>query len=955
MPVEISAILSRLNPGSTDYKLVGGSDVAIRNAYDLTGVTLVDSDTLLLDDTSVADTGTDTTDGTKTSTGKIELSQMATYITGATNFSIDNAKLLAALSSLESASGTGDENIVIGTDSGDTIVITGNLQVNGTTTTVSSTTITVDDKNIELGSVDSPTDVTADGGGITLKGTTDKTFNWVDTSDAWTSSEHIELATGKKLLINGTNGDVSIEYTDGSIANAEGFTFTVPDAGGAAYLELAQDGGLVNSDFWAIHNDGNLKLQSKISGTYQSFFTITPHATPADSQITIPGKIISNDGSTGSFILSGPNTDNHVTLEMYGDANIEKWKMLDTHTSGVFAFQNYANAAWQTMMSITPHATPSDSVVSIAGDIECRDTTTSMINLSPSTPAADAKIIFNDTQMVSSAIRWTMSFDQTDVNHFFTFDYGTKVQGAATKLSLSKDGLLAVTTINATDTVLTGDITAHSLYLKDIGNDHTMRIRLYEDSASDVELRFKLNDATRTINIGGDMTTEGDFTIIGDFTVAQTTAIDQDISVGASPSYNMTNMVGLPTSALSDGMVTYAKMQDISTDNRVLGRANAVTGTVQEVQIQTAMIADDAVSLAKMQNIDSMRVLGRASVGSGIIEELDAPSLKLMLSGTSDNDFVTVDTPSVSISSGHYARWASDGLEGRTVAQVRGDLGIADNEIIDWTVDQGSTNIHEDNIDVDLSSVVDWTADQGLTNIHVNNLAGSPYFDQLFLTDEIDMTFTGSSGQLKDVLSIHDDASSTVVKWLHTIGHSKGLYFTEGIISSHVDFADNATIGNVLSCYDLTGNTGQPTTVNILDASYPADSSIYEDLIVEHVHVSRFEGIIANKEEYTPTISSGTASIRFAMGSTGNCVKLTLTENLTSGLFFVSNPPGPCTVTIRVIQDGTGGRTITAWPAACKWPGGSEPLLSTGANDVDIVTFYFDGTNYYGTIVRDFS
>ena len=167
MPVEISAILSRLNPDDTDYKLVGGSDVAIRNAYDLTGVTLVDADTLLLDDTSVTDTGTDTTDGTKTSTGRIQLSQMATYITGATNFSIDNAKLLTALSSLESASGAGDEDIVIGTDSGDTIVITGNLQVNGTTTTVNSTTITVDDKNIELGSVGSPTDVTADGGGIT--------------------------------------------------------------------------------------------------------------------------------------------------------------------------------------------------------------------------------------------------------------------------------------------------------------------------------------------------------------------------------------------------------------------------------------------------------------------------------------------------------------------------------------------------------------------------------------------------------------------------------------------------------------------------------------------------------------------------------------------------------------------------------------------------------------------
>jgi hypothetical protein len=84
------------------------------------------------------------------------------------------------------------------------VTIGGDLTVNGTTTTVNSTTVTVDDKNIELGSVTSPTDAGADGGGITLKGTTDKTFNWVDATDAWTSSEHLNLLTGKEYYINGT-------------------------------------------------------------------------------------------------------------------------------------------------------------------------------------------------------------------------------------------------------------------------------------------------------------------------------------------------------------------------------------------------------------------------------------------------------------------------------------------------------------------------------------------------------------------------------------------------------------------------------------------------------------------------------------------------------------------------------------------------------------------------------
>jgi hypothetical protein len=51
----------------------------------------------------------------------------------------------------------------------------------------------------------SPTDAGADGGGLTLKGATDKTFNWVDATDAWTSSENMNLLTGKSFLIAGTS------------------------------------------------------------------------------------------------------------------------------------------------------------------------------------------------------------------------------------------------------------------------------------------------------------------------------------------------------------------------------------------------------------------------------------------------------------------------------------------------------------------------------------------------------------------------------------------------------------------------------------------------------------------------------------------------------------------------------------------------------------------------------
>ena len=65
------------------------------------------------------------------------------------------------------------------------LTVAGTLTVEGVSTTIESVTLTVDDKNIEMGSVDTPTDTTADGGGITLKGTTDKTITWENDTNQW--------------------------------------------------------------------------------------------------------------------------------------------------------------------------------------------------------------------------------------------------------------------------------------------------------------------------------------------------------------------------------------------------------------------------------------------------------------------------------------------------------------------------------------------------------------------------------------------------------------------------------------------------------------------------------------------------------------------------------------------------------------------------------------------------
>ena len=83
------------------------------------------------------------------------------------------------------------------------LTVAGTLTVEGTTTTIESVTLTVDDKNIELGSVDTPSDTTADGGGITLKGATDKTILWENDTDSWNFNQNIETSTTTKVKQKG--------------------------------------------------------------------------------------------------------------------------------------------------------------------------------------------------------------------------------------------------------------------------------------------------------------------------------------------------------------------------------------------------------------------------------------------------------------------------------------------------------------------------------------------------------------------------------------------------------------------------------------------------------------------------------------------------------------------------------------------------------------------------------
>lgn len=81
----------------------------------------------------------------------------------------------------------------------------------------------------------------------------------------------------------------------------------------------------------------------------------------------------------------------------------------------------------------------------------------------------------------------------------------------------------------------------------------------------------------------------------------------------------------------------------------------------------------------------------------------------------------------------------------------------------------------------------------------------------------------------------------------------------------------------------------------------------------------------------------------------GNVQKMTLTGNTTiNGL---ANAETGQSVTVILVQDGTGSRTLST---TMKMAGG-DGTLSTDANAIDILTIFYDGTNYYGSLGKAFS
>ena len=319
-----------------------------------------------------------------------------------------------------SANGTGGVRIE------GSLTVSSDLTVNGSVTTVNSTTLTVDDKNIELAhspSGASASDTLADGGGVILKGSTDHTILWTNATDDWDFSDSIDVASGKVYKANGTE---VLSATTVTTANAVHNVISSSDSTSVRINDgLIVDGALDVGSNFSISNGTSINAivdeDDMSSNSATSLATQQSIKAYVDAQTSAAGVITIIDDSSSAMNVTIADDD----IKIAGGANVTTSISGDTISVALDA----------TLTSLT-------SVTSAA-------IVTNTISSSDST-----SVVVNDGLQVDGAL---------DVGSNFTISNGTSINAILDEDNLGSDSNTSLATQQSIKAYVDAQVTAQDL------------------------------------------------------------------------------------------------------------------------------------------------------------------------------------------------------------------------------------------------------------------------------------------------------------------------------------------------------------------------------------------------------------------------------------------------------------------------------------------------------------
>lgn len=254
--------------------------------------------------------------------------------------------------------------------------------------------------------------------------------------------------------------------------------------------------------------------------------------------------------------------------------------------------------------------------------------------------------------------------------------------------------------------------------------------------------------------------------------------------------------------------------------------------------------------------------------------------------------------------------------------------------------------------------VVSGTLTAGQTDINV----GTPFETAKFISQQVGavMLLIEGSLQMRNVAnsSVGDGnyyevpASSGYGSVLRM--NTAAEYDRPYVVISTIGYAERPT-GSMMAIIDSVNTTIQNLSGNVIALSNSMAESTGLPLSTftgapSYSDLATFNNRVTALETPTPEFDNGpSGSVDYIDLNKGFAQTVFMTANCT---FFITGGVVGNNYTLRLVQDATGGRTYT-WPANVKWAGGSPPVAS-GANKMDLVSFYYTGAYYLGNFSSNY-